>query len=141
MRLLVSPGTCHFQSRCKDSLIAHLISYFLCYFTLYFCGLTLGLSFEFTIIVNELFKILVNKRAHWLTLFKVDKRVLNCLINAFQGLAVLDFLLLNGSEDTIAECRGRMRDLEALLDFKYVDPEEDTDVGISGNYTSCTLHS
>ena len=58
------------------------------------------------------------------------KRIVINEYNTFQALLVLDYLIKNGAERVIQECRARIIQLKTLTEFQYYD-EEDKDVGAS----------
>jgi hypothetical protein len=50
-----------------------------------------------------------------------------------QALLVIDYLLRNGSERVITECRARIIEIKTLMEFQRVT-RYDKDVGLSGIY-------
>ena len=53
----------------------------------------------------------------------------------YKTLNLLDYIVRNGSERVIEDCRDHMRDLKALQKFEFIDPEgKDTGINV------CTSH-
>jgi len=57
----------------------------------------------------------------------------------YKTLNLLDYIVRNGSERVIEDCRDHMRDLKALQKFEYVDPEG-KDTGINVREKAKQLH-
>ena len=57
---------------------------------------------------------------------------------AYKSLLLIDYILRNGAEQVIPECRRHSYDIQALMSFNYMD-ENDKDQGINGDL-SLSLH-
>lgn len=51
---------------------------------------------------------------------------------AYKSLLLIDYILRNGAEQVIPECRRHSYDIQALMSFNYID-ENDKDQGINGD--------
>jgi epsin len=49
----------------------------------------------------------------------------------WQSLLLIDYLLKNGAEQVIRECRDNVIQIQTLTEFQHID-ENDKDVGLSG---------
>lgn len=47
---------------------------------------------------------------------------------------MLDYLIRNGSDEVIRECRDRVIEIQTLTQFQHIDEEDNKDVGLNGAF-------
>ncbi len=84
--------------------------------------------------MSTIWKRLNDHGKYWRHVYKVCSVVSNSSIKNFQGLLLIDYLLKNGSEQVIRECRDNIIQIQTLTEFQHI--EEDQDKGLSGEFFS-----